>query len=597
MPEKSTQQQIINDTSRIRIVRAAPGSGKTWLVGQIIQKELESWNQPGGIAALSFTRVGGEEIRKAVGYELTLPHFIGTLDSFLFKYIVKPFLSKCYKLKEPRLIPSTYASEFWSSNIARCTFKDSGKYKSYNLLDIDYGVPRNGNIKFLYTPYSGEKKEVPSQHFSEIKKRKIDIWEKIGWVSHSDVHFLAFKILESQQGKCIIKELEKRFQFIIVDELQDTGYYICEFIRKILSESNIKALLVGDPNQSIYEFNGATPEMFDTFKELNGAHEISLQESRRCPQKIINVANQIIPDGSQIKTINPKTGNTIMLCYNKAFFSEEVNQAIYKIQNEYSRNKIIKAITRNSSTINELKHHCGNKDIKSIGSQVLTHITRGVQQFLLKQNSKALCQTSDALTLLLFQKEGLSDDEIKERNIDPFLWKELVCEILLNCTNEKINQVTYKEWQERAKENICRILKKSFLSNFIDETEINKMLKPKKIGSASEQINMFLPIPQNETNSIPLLTVHGVKGETHDVTIFICPPQKKGLLCPSDAWWFGEERRITFVALTRSREDLYLVVSKETARNLMINHKPFYDCFEVKNIEDFAPKPNWTDLI
>ena len=97
MPEPSPEQQrIIDDTSRIRIVRAAPGSGKTWLVGQIIKKELENWNQSGGIAALSFTRVGGEEIRNAVGYELTLPHVVGTLDSFLFRYIVKPFWNKIH---------------------------------------------------------------------------------------------------------------------------------------------------------------------------------------------------------------------------------------------------------------------------------------------------------------------------------------------------------------------------------------------------------------------------------------------------------------------------------------------------------------------
>lgn len=55
MSEPSPEQQrIIDDTSRIRIVRAAPGSGKTWLVGQIIKKELETWNKPGGIVSYPF---------------------------------------------------------------------------------------------------------------------------------------------------------------------------------------------------------------------------------------------------------------------------------------------------------------------------------------------------------------------------------------------------------------------------------------------------------------------------------------------------------------------------------------------------------------
>jgi len=597
MSEPSPEQQrIIDDTSRIRIVRAAPGSGKTWLVGQIIKKELETWNKPGGIAALSFTRVGGEEIRKAVCYELDSPHFVGTLDSFLFRYIVKPFLSKCSGYKEPKLIPAFYGSEFWTNKTIKYETREKGKYKSYNLLDIDYGIPEKGNIKLLYSPYRGEKKEVPQQHRPDIIKKKKSIWQTLGWVSHSDVHFLAFKIIESPYGPSIIKELENRFPLIIVDELQDTGYYICEFLKKLLSESNIKALLVGDPNQSIYEFNGATPDMFNTFKDLAGSTEITLFESRRCPQKIINIAKQIIPDNSQIKTNNPKSGKAVMLCYNKDFFAKEVNRAINKIQNENFQHKIIKAIARNTSTLNELKHHCGEKEIKSIGSQILTHITRGVQQFLLKQNSKALRQVSDALSLLIFNKEGFGDDDLKDRNIDPFLWKDLVCETLLVSSKIKTNLVTYKNWQEIVKQNVVHILKqKTFLEQYINDNLLSS-IKVQNRNGASEQVTLFLQIPQ-DNRDVPLLTVHGVKGETHDVTIFICPPQKKGIPCPSDTWWNGEERRIMYVAFTRSREILYVVVSKETAQNLKINHKSFYDCFEVMNIEDFAPAPNWIDLI
>lgn len=597
MPEPSPEQlQVINDAHRIRIVRAAPGSGKTWLVGQIIKKELETWNKPGGIAALSFTRVGGEEIRKAVCYELDSPHFVGTLDSFLFRYIVKPFLSKCSGYKEPKLIPAFYGSEFWTNKTIKYETREKGKYKSYNLLDIDYGIPEKGNIKLLYSPYRGEKKEVPQQHRTDIIKKKKSIWQTLGWVSHSDVHFLAFKIIESPYGPSIIKELENRFPLIIVDELQDTGYYICEFLKKLLSESNIKAILVGDPNQSIYEFNGATPDMFNTFKDLAGSTEITLFESRRCPQKIINIAKQIIPDNSQIKTNNPKSGKAVMLCYDKDFFAKEVNRAINKIQNENFQHKIIKAIARNTSTLNELKHHCGEKEIKSIGSQILTHITRGVQQFLLKQNSKALRQISDALSLLIFNKEGFGDDDLKDRNIDPFLWKDLVCEILLVSSKIKTNLVTYKNWQEIVKQDVVHILKqKTFLEQYINDNLLSSM-KVQNRNGASEQVTLFLQIPQ-ENRDVPLLTVHGVKGETHDVTIFICPPQKKGIPCPSDTWWKGEERRIMYVAFTRSREILYVVVSKETAQNLKINHKSFYDCFEVMNIEDFAPAPNWIDLI
>jgi antirestriction protein ArdC len=98
MRTPSTEQQsaLERPVPRVRVVRAAPGSGKTWLVAEVIRQEITSWQtMTGGIAALSFTRVGGEEIRSAVGYELVHPHFVGTIDAFLFRYVVRPFFALC----------------------------------------------------------------------------------------------------------------------------------------------------------------------------------------------------------------------------------------------------------------------------------------------------------------------------------------------------------------------------------------------------------------------------------------------------------------------------------------------------------------------
>ena len=112
------QQAVLDSPARVRVVRSAPGSGKTWLVAELIRQELDKWpTKTSGIAALSFTRVGGDEIRKAMGYELGHPHFVGTIDAFLFRYVVRPFLNKCFpSLATPRLIPGE-----WGAGIGRTT--------------------------------------------------------------------------------------------------------------------------------------------------------------------------------------------------------------------------------------------------------------------------------------------------------------------------------------------------------------------------------------------------------------------------------------------------------------------------------------------
>jgi len=89
---KPTEEQakILQTDARVRLVLAAPGSGKTWLVAEAIRQALEQ-EPDNGIAALSFTNVAGEEIRRAVGYELGHPHYVGTIDSFMYRYITRPF--------------------------------------------------------------------------------------------------------------------------------------------------------------------------------------------------------------------------------------------------------------------------------------------------------------------------------------------------------------------------------------------------------------------------------------------------------------------------------------------------------------------------
>ncbi len=50
--------------------------------------------------------IGGQEIRKEVGHDLTHPHFVGTIDAFLYRYVVRPFLRQVHHTwAPPRLIP------------------------------------------------------------------------------------------------------------------------------------------------------------------------------------------------------------------------------------------------------------------------------------------------------------------------------------------------------------------------------------------------------------------------------------------------------------------------------------------------------------
>src|ERR1700678_2984340 len=91
-PPTDEQKGVLASDARITVVRACPGAGKTEVFVEAIRRRLHDWNEPGlGLAALSFTNIARQTIEARVGGAIPAPHFVGTLDSFVFRFIVKPF--------------------------------------------------------------------------------------------------------------------------------------------------------------------------------------------------------------------------------------------------------------------------------------------------------------------------------------------------------------------------------------------------------------------------------------------------------------------------------------------------------------------------
>lgn len=601
MGEASPEQQaILDNPSRIRIVRAAPGSGKTWLVGELIRRELLDWKQAGGIAALSFTRVGGEEIRKAVGYELDHPHFVGTIDAFLFRYVIRPFLTKVFpgNFAKPRLIPANWEPNFWNKGPGNSPISVSTQANNigYNLLEITYQGAKDGKpIIATPKPFGGGFDVVPLVDYDYVWKSKKDLWKSHGWITHADTAFLAYCILVHKDfGTTVCNQISHRFPFIVVDELQDTGFFLGKTISALLVYQAIRALLVGDPDQAIYEFNGARPELFDGFAKIDGAEELALGSSRRCPQNVIHSANHLRSTTHVISANQAQPGKSLMLVYNDMV--TDTQSVLAKISSA-QQNCIVKCLVRSNSNVMRIKSAKQPGEFGKLRCPALEHMSRAVRSFKNGNNPKALAQASACIALWLFQYEGIDEAELKSKGISPDTWKQIVTDCLLDCARINVTK-TYEEWQKEAGRKIEIIQKATKLSSF---TGTPKQLKPQNIkdrakSKADDQMTLFLPSPPPKNNLPPIQTVHAVKGETHDLTVFVVPPKSKGVKCPSEVWWNDapqdlEERRIAYVAMTRSRKDLILLVSESTVQKFQKIKKDFYDSFEVMTVAQFLEKP------
>jgi len=580
------QQDALDSMARVRVVRAVPGSGKTWFVAELIRQELDKWlTRTSGIAALSFTRVGGEEIRKALDYELGHPHVVGTIDAFLFRYVVRPFLQRGFPtLAAPRLIPGEWGAEHWSNYRRDHKVADGPRINLFDCVFIDEVA---GKAVVAHKPqYERRLRQLDDQASEEVKKAKWDMWVKSGRLTHSDVAVLASKILEHETlGAVVRAELVRRFPLIIVDELQDTSYFLGKCFLLLLAEPTARGVLVSDPDQAIFEFNGARPDLFNRFESIAGAVTLPLSSSRRCPISIATAASHLKDSGGSIGTANCNNGKAFLVRYsNLSIDILRIVDAVTKMPSP----PIVKVIARQKHMVATLIGR-GTKPAPKLGCQSLNHLHRAVIQFRQGRQVAALAAARAALELVIFEYEGVEDAELERHGIDPSRWKRLAVDCLLHASAEAISGNVY-DWQTNVGKILDEELDKFGFAPPLQFTA--GKLKPQRRGEDWDKAcGDYLPqigTPPEGLADVPVTTVHSVKGETHNVTIFVCPDTKANH-CPSVMWWSDcEEKRIAYVAMTRTQGDLIICVSTACYRRLCEKQPEFVKSFECRTVEEYV---------
>jgi DNA helicase-2/ATP-dependent DNA helicase PcrA len=136
-----------------------------------------------------------------------------------------------------------------------------------------------------------------------------DLMLQAGNLDYGDQIFLAYKLLK--ENKKILKDCQKRFKYILVDEFQDTNFAQYQIVR-LLSDANKNVTVVGDDDQSIYRFRGASISNILSFKDdYLSCKQIVLNKNYRSTQEILDASYKLIkhnnPDRLEVQNkINKK---------------------------------------------------------------------------------------------------------------------------------------------------------------------------------------------------------------------------------------------------------------------------------------------------
>jgi len=101
---------------------------------------------------------------------------------------------------------------------------------------------------------------------------------------------LGLRLIE--ENEWIRRTLRARFPIIVIDEYQDLGLPLHRIVLNLLREG-VRILAVGDPDQSIYGFTGAKPELLTELSEMEGIESVRLPFNYRSGEKIVS-ASQIV---------------------------------------------------------------------------------------------------------------------------------------------------------------------------------------------------------------------------------------------------------------------------------------------------------------
>lgn len=277
----SGQQRAVIEHPGNFFLLACPGSGKTRTAG--VRVAWKAVTEPEArIAVASYTNVAVEQISGVATHELGVvlgsEHFLGTLHNFLLSYVYYPFGHLVMACQGAPVV----VGKDWDWPKVRL-----GDTRIWMPVD-GFCFDQSGALVARYDIPRGRTSETALEHGGAQAGRMKAGLARRGIASMSDALHYARLVLS--QYPDIAAHVARRFTELLVDEAQDTSDVQLRCVELIQQTGELRSLLlIGDPEQSIYGFQGAAPAKCAALASGAGLVRLPLTQNFRSSQAICNV--------------------------------------------------------------------------------------------------------------------------------------------------------------------------------------------------------------------------------------------------------------------------------------------------------------------
>ena len=618
-----SQREAVEYVDGPSLVIAGAGSGKTMVLTYKIAYLLMSGMRPYHILALTFTNKAAREMKTRVGLLVgdleASSLWMGTFHSIFNRILRKEAgvfgFTPDYTIYQPSDSKSLVKSILKERNLDEKTYKIGtilnriSEAKNALVTPSEYTQSRE-------TLQRDSNANMPLLH--EIYASYCMRCHQANAMDFDDLLLFTYKLFAEYPETC--QRYAKRFEYILVDEYQDTNYAQHQILIQ-LSQLNKKICVVGDDAQSIYSFRGANIENILQFQDLyNGTHLFKLEQNYRSTRNIVGAANSLIEKNTrQIpKKIYSENEDGARISLKHAFsdveegeiVSNEISRLVRKEHLKYEQIAILYRTNSQSRIFEEaLRKHAipyriyggfsfyDQKLIKDILAyfrlivnandeeafkRIVNYPTRGIGSVTINKVLQAASEHQvgvwqvmqspgtfgvDVNNGTLSKLNGFYDliERFRDSHVDAYTLGVRVLK------ESGIMQEAYKDTSLESKEmqdNLSEVL--NGMSTFVSmqrETGDERIY----MSDYLSEVALLSDTDDQETEGedrVTMMTVHSSKGLEFDA-VFIVGMEEE--LFPNQMAMFSqkeleEERRLFYVAITRAKNRCYLSCAKSRCR-------------------------------
>ncbi|QCT01466.1 ATP-dependent DNA helicase UvrD [Paenibacillus algicola] len=554
----SSDESISELSGHFKVI-AGPGAGKThWLVTHIqnVLQNVKELTAASKIACITYTTVAGEEIQKRLGINQNKVE-VSTIHSFLYANIVKPYI---YLLKDDNGDMLVNVEELdghdeniatkgkiyvWQQEARNGYLTDKQKIKKC-LENLDWKLEENGiNLK-PRKPYLSK-----IGRYS-IKSEELLIYKRLFWkegvIHHEDVIYFAYIILE--EYPLLIDHIRSKYPFVFLDEFQDTNPIQTEIIKKLGNAGSVIGV-IGDPAQSIYEFQGASRQDFISFS-LPNQTMYSIENNRRCGSKIVDFLNYIrIGDELEQKPLRDDSEIDVYFYECNEAGDDNITR-FHELRSRFRLNGDYCILARNNDLVKQLRN-AEAEDIWTSFNEIDSNRERFIKKmftaFKLVNDNRQEAGVKELIKIFKTDKDGILKEPFQEyQYVSPVMKRSLAVDLLefMACGMVKFQDKSLYEFYEalsgllKVKNYGIKKITRGRIKEFSDSTSIKLLLD-----------NLILP----EEKSSEIRTIHKAKGmEFESVLLYFSDNEEVKRLISPDISSEKDDTRILYVALSRAKD-------------------------------------------